>query len=78
MSKINETQFPVGMMCRLVSVSHSGYCNWRHGSISDRVQANQLLDKDIKHIFDDEKGRPAGKKPLRNTKLPRTVNHSCR
>jgi transposase InsO family protein len=35
-----------------------GYYNWRHRPLSDRNQVNQWLTKDIKRIFDDEKGRP--------------------
>jgi putative transposase len=58
MIKTNETQFPVGMMCRMVSVSRSGYYNWRHRPLSDRNQANQSLANEIKRVFDDEKGRP--------------------
>lgn len=58
MIKANENQFPIGMMCRMVSVSRSGYYHWRQRPISAREQANQVLAKDIKRIFDDEKGRP--------------------
>jgi putative transposase len=58
MIKANENQFPVGMMCRMVSVSRSGYYNWKHRPHSDRDKANQLLANEIKRVFDDEKGRP--------------------
>lgn len=58
MIRANENQFPIGMMCRLVSVSRSGYYHWRQRPISAREQANQVLAKDIKRIFHDEKGRP--------------------
>jgi len=42
----------------MVSVSRSGYYQWRQRPISAREQADQVLAKDIKRIFDDEKGRP--------------------
>ena len=58
MIKINENQFPIGMMCRMLSVSRSGYYPWKQQPISDRSRANQLLTDDIKRVFDDEKGRP--------------------
>jgi hypothetical protein len=58
MIKINENQFPIGMMCHMLSVSRSGYYRWKQKPISDRSRANQLLTDDIKRIFDDEKGRP--------------------
>jgi putative transposase len=58
MIKANETQFSIAMMCRMASVSRSGYYHWRHRPLSDRNQANQRLAKAIKRIFDDEKSRP--------------------
>jgi transposase InsO family protein len=58
MIKTHENQFPMGLMCRMVSVSRSGYYQWRQRPISAREQADQVLAKDIKRIFDDEKGRP--------------------
>jgi putative transposase len=58
MVKSNEEHFPVGMMCRLLSVSRSGYYSWKNRPLSGRDQANRILTADIKHIFDDEKGRP--------------------
>jgi transposase InsO family protein len=57
MIKANENQFPVGMMCRMVSVSRSGYYDWKHRPYFDRDKANQLLTNEIKRVFDDEKGR---------------------
>jgi putative transposase len=58
MMKMNETHFPVGMMCRLLSVSRSGYYAWKQRPPSDRDLANQLLTAEIKRVFDDENGRP--------------------
>ena len=58
MIETNENQFSVGMMCRMLSVSRSGYYDWKHRPLSDRNQANQLLTAEVKRVFDDEKGRP--------------------
>jgi transposase InsO family protein len=57
MIKTNEMHFPVGMMCRLLSVSRSGYYAWKRRPPSVRDQSNQLLKIEIKRVFDDEKGR---------------------
>jgi putative transposase len=57
MTKTNESHYPVGMMCRALSVSRSGYHGWRHRPPSDRGQANQVLADAIKRVFEEEKGR---------------------
>jgi hypothetical protein len=53
-----SSQFPVGMMCRLLSVFRSGYYAWKHRPPSVREQSNRLLKIEIKRVLDDEKGRP--------------------
>ncbi len=58
MIKGNEDHFPVGMMCRLLSVSRSGYYSWKNRPFSGRDQANQELLTEIKRVFEDEKSRP--------------------
>jgi putative transposase len=58
MIKTHENQFSVTLMCRMISVSRSGYYAWKQRPISDRDKANRSLADDIKRIFDDEKGRP--------------------
>lgn len=57
MIKTNEMHFPVGMMCRLLLVSRSGYYAWKRRPSSVREQSNRLLKIEIKRVFDDEKGR---------------------
>jgi putative transposase len=57
MIKPNENDFPVCMMCSLLSVSRSGYYAWKHRPPSGREQSNRLLAAEIKRVFDDEKGR---------------------
>jgi putative transposase len=53
----NENHLPLGMMCRMVSVSRIGYFDWKHRPHSDIDKANQFLANEIMRIFDDEKGR---------------------
>ena len=57
MIKTNEMHFPVGMMCRLLSVSRSGYYAWKRRPPSVREQSDRLLKIEIKRVFEDEKGR---------------------
>ena len=54
----DETQFCIGLMCRLLSVSRSGYYGRKQRPPSDRNRANQLLVAEIKRVFDDERRRP--------------------
>ena len=65
MIRANESQFSIGLMCRLLAVSRSGYYDWKHRPLSDRGEANQLLANDIKRIFEDEKGRPGSPRMTR-------------
>jgi putative transposase len=58
MIKAHEKQFPVGLMCRMLTVSRSGYYGWKQRPPSDREQATRLLAAEIKRVFEDEKGRP--------------------
>jgi transposase InsO family protein len=57
MIKPNENDFPVCLMCSLLSVSRSGYYAWKHRPLSGREQSDRLLAAEIKRVFDDEKGR---------------------
>lgn len=57
MIKANENRFCTGMMCRLLSVSRSGYYAWKRRPPSGREQARWLLTVEVKRVFDDEKGR---------------------
>lgn len=68
MIKANETHFPVGLMCRLLSVSRSGYYAWKHRPPSVREQSNRLLKIEVKRVFDDEKGRPGSPRVARRLK----------
>ena len=49
--------FPLKLMCRLLSVSVSGYYGWLNRKPSAKRQRDFVLSQKIKVIFDDEKGR---------------------
>jgi len=57
MMKNNINNFSVRSMCRLLHVSPSGYYDWCGRPPSRRAQENDLLAKQIKAIFDDERSR---------------------
>ncbi|WNV04494.1 IS3 family transposase [Candidatus Methylospira mobilis] len=52
-----EAEFAVALMCRLLSLSRSGYYQWKKRPPSRRQQAREALAGEIKRVFDDEKGR---------------------
>jgi putative transposase len=68
MIKANENRYAVGMMCRMMAVSRSGYYAWRRRPPSDRSQADQVLAIEVKRVFDDEKGRPGAPRIARRLK----------
>lgn len=53
-----SNQFPVLVMCRLLTVSVSGYYSWLNRPPSLRAKENIKLASKIKAIFDEEKQRP--------------------
>ena len=57
MIKTQSNQFSLRLMCRLLSVSVSGYYGWRCRKPSRREEDNHQLAIKIKTIFDDEKSR---------------------
>jgi len=62
MIKENMNQFSVRMMCRMLSVSPSGYYDWRDRPLSKRAQENVILAAKIKSIFDEEHARAGAKR----------------
>lgn len=57
MIRKHETCHRVALMCRLLSVSRSGYYGWRDRPPSSRAQADARLAADMRRIFDEHKGR---------------------
>jgi putative transposase len=57
MIKEQSEKFTVVLMCRLLSVSVSGYYAWLNRAPSLRDEDNMKLARKIKMIFDDEKSR---------------------
>ena len=53
----HEACHTVTLMCRVLTVSRSGYYAWRSRPPSDRAQANTRLALDLHRIFDEHKGR---------------------
>lgn len=55
--KANQGEFGVRLMCRMLSVSPSGYYAWRDRKPSIRSQARAGLDAKVKETFTARKGR---------------------
>lgn len=53
----HETQHTVALMCRVLTVSRSGYYSWRGRTPSDRTQANTRLAADVHRVFAEHKAR---------------------
>ena len=53
----HEGQHAVALMCRILTVSRSGYYDWRGRPPSDREQANVRLAVDVRRIYTEHKGR---------------------
>lgn len=55
--KDEAKHFSIKLMCRLLSVSVSGYYAWVERKPSNRTERNRDLAKKIKAIFDEERSR---------------------
>jgi putative transposase len=51
-----KTSFPVAVMCRVLSVSRTGFHNWERQAPSDRVLTDAWLTEKIKHIHEQSRG----------------------
>ena len=57
MIKKYSNHFSIRKMCKMLSVSSSGYYDWKNRKPSKRSIENQKLTVRIKEIFDEEKAR---------------------
>lgn len=73
MIKKNVDHFPVRTMCRLLSVSASGYYDWRDRPPSKRAQENVAMAFKIKAIYDDERSRVGAKRITKRLKAEGTL-----
>ncbi len=55
--KQHEGQFTVRLMCRVLSVSPSGYYAWRSRGPSKRCRRRMALDAQVQEVFQSRKGR---------------------
>jgi len=62
----HEGQHAVALMCRVLTVSRSGYYGWRGRPPSERAQANARLAVDVRRVYTEHKGR---------TGAPRITQH---
>lgn len=53
----HESQHAVALMCRVLTVSRSGYYGWRGRAPSHRAQANTRLTADVQRVFVEHQGR---------------------
>ena len=53
--KEHQDLYEIGLMCRLLEVSSSGYYGWRRRAVSQRKIANQKLFKDIYRIYHENR-----------------------
>jgi transposase InsO family protein len=72
MIKKNKNHFSVRTMCRLLSVSTSGYYDWRDRAPSKRTKENMILADKIKAIFDEEHARVGAKRITKRLNLEGT------
>ena len=53
----HEGQHTVALMCRVLTLSRSGYYDWRGRPPSDRAQANARLAADVHRVYREHKAR---------------------
>ena len=53
----NRSRFTVKKMCRILSISESGYYRWRNSPESQRSRENKELTERIKELYEEHKGK---------------------
>jgi transposase InsO family protein len=69
----NTKHFPVRMMCKLLSVSPSGYYGWSTRPLSTRAKENIIMTDKIKATFTEEHSRAGAKRIAKRLKAEGTV-----
>ena len=64
-------EFAVRLMCRVLSVSPSGYYAWRSRTPSKQAQARAVLDVQVQMAFEARKGRSGAPRLARHLKRGR-------
>ena len=67
----HEKTFAVRLMCRVLSVSPSGYYAWRSRKPSKRSQARAALDENVRGEFEQRKGRAGAPRLARHLNVGR-------
>ncbi len=52
----HEKNYPIGVMCRVLRASRSGYYQWRKGRVNPRLLRRQRLLAEIKRIYEESRG----------------------
>lgn len=73
MIKKNTKHFSVQMMCKILSVSRSGYYDWQNRLPSSRTRENTVLAFKIKAIFDDERSRVGSRRIQKRLNMEGTL-----
>ena len=69
--KEHKGEFAVRLMCRVLSVSASGYYDWRKRGVSKQAQARAELDVQVRAEFTARKGRAGAPRLSRHLKCGR-------
>lgn len=70
--KNHENEFPIRLMCRMLSVSHGGYYTWRQRTPSPRARSRAELDEKVEKAFLKQKRREGSPRLSRRLGLGRT------
>jgi len=54
--EVEKANHPVALLCRVLSVSRSGYYAWREHPLSARARSNHLLTEQIRTIHERSRG----------------------